>query len=147
MSEVFIEPWLPFCNGDTRPDHKPYQVISVSVPGIAGAKGNPGESLKLLDSYNTYAAFISAHPTGNAGDLYCAGANLYTWSTTTNMWVSKGSLTGGLNALMNPDPRTYFLAVLNEEALPDSPNIPGQDIEDAVQPVLGVGRLDYMILA
>lgn len=65
--------------------------------GAPGEQGPPGEGLEILDTYPTLAALQAAHPTGNPGDAYLVGSGgnytLYIWSTSSNAWVSGGSLT------------------------------------------------------
>lgn len=63
-----------------------------------GEKGDPGTGLTLLDSYETYAELIAAHPTGQRGDAYFVGDEddgvVYLWSTSDNQWSNVGTLKG-----------------------------------------------------
>lgn len=63
-----------------------------------GEKGDPGTGLTLLDSYETYAELVAAHPTGQRGDAYFVGDEddgvVYLWSTTDNQWTNVGTLKG-----------------------------------------------------
>lgn len=65
--------------------------------GPQGAKGDQGEGLQILDVYPTLADLQTAHPTGVPGDAYLVGSSgsyvLYIWSSTSEAWVSGGSLT------------------------------------------------------
>jgi len=50
--------------------------------------------LLILDVYDAYEALIAAHPSGNAGDAYLAGGNLYIWGGASQSWIDVGSLRG-----------------------------------------------------
>lgn len=50
--------------------------------------------LLILDAYDAYEALIAAHPSGNAGDAYLAGGNLYIWGGASQSWIDVGSLRG-----------------------------------------------------
>lgn len=70
---------------------------SVSTPTcISGATGATGTSVTILGSYNTYADLIAAHPTGNAGDAYLVGGDLYVWNGTA--WQDVGQIKGDTGA-------------------------------------------------
>lgn len=62
--------------------------------GDKGDTGEPGTSLVLLDAYDTLDALKSAHPTGNVGDAYAVGADVYLWSQTIGGWKLLGTLEG-----------------------------------------------------
>lgn len=48
----------------------------------------------IMGSYDTFQELISVHPTGNPGDAYVVGGNLYVWDTQTNSWEQVGNLSG-----------------------------------------------------
>lgn len=62
--------------------------------GPTGANGKDGTGVSILGSYNTLSDLQAAHPTGNAGDAYLVGTDLYVWSSTTNTWVDVGRIQG-----------------------------------------------------
>ena len=64
--------------------------------GPEGPEGPTGSGLEILDEYATLADLQTAHPTGDAGDMYLIGTGgsytLYLWSTDQNAWVDGGPL-------------------------------------------------------
>lgn len=79
-------------------------------PGPAGAQGPPGptgaqgdigptgpagsDGTTIKGSYDTLDELIKDHPTGNPGDAYLIGGDLYVWNSDTNAWEKVGSLIG-----------------------------------------------------
>ena len=59
---------------------------------ISGRDGEDGSSVTILGSYNTLAELQAAHPTGNAGDGYIVGNDLYVWNGTA--WEDVGAIRG-----------------------------------------------------
>lgn len=59
---------------------------------ISGKNGVDGTSVTILGSYNTLADLQAAHPTGNAGDSYMVGADLYVWNGSA--WEDVGQIQG-----------------------------------------------------
>ena len=112
--------------------------------GIPGVQGDPGDGLRVLDTYNTYSVLIANHPTGKPGDAYFVQSDLFIWSASQSAWVNKGKIgsAGGISGVMKPDPREYFLYVLNGGAIEDVEG-GGSDY----QPILNTGKLDCMVLA
>ena len=49
-------------------------------------QGKQGAGITILGSYATLEELKQAHPTGNVGDAYVVGLNLYTWSETDQDW-------------------------------------------------------------
>lgn len=71
------------------------QLAALQGPqGPQGEKGADGTGVNILGSYSTLAELKAAHPTGDIGDAYMIGANLYVWSSTTNEWLDVGSIQG-----------------------------------------------------
>ncbi len=60
--------------------------------GEPGPKGNDGTSLTVKGKYNSLYELQVAHPTGNAGDAYMVGMNMYVW--TGAEWSDMGNITG-----------------------------------------------------
>jgi hypothetical protein len=57
-----------------------------------GTQGPAGTSVTILGQYATEADLIAAHPTGNPGDAYVVGTNLYVWNTSA--WENVGPIVG-----------------------------------------------------
>ena len=53
-----------------------------------------GAGLRVLGSYDSAAELESAHPTGNAGDGYIVGGDLYVWDEVTMSWLNVGNIKG-----------------------------------------------------
>ena len=53
-----------------------------------------GPSITILGSYDTEAELIAAHPTGELGEYYLVGMDLYVWSAKENRWLNVGSIQG-----------------------------------------------------
>ena len=60
-------------------------------------RGPQGQGLQILDVYATLADLQTAHPVGQAGDMYQVGTapnfTLYLWSPSQNAYVNAGALT------------------------------------------------------
>ena len=61
-------------------------------PIIIGTYGTDGTSVTILGSYDTLAELEAAHPTGNTGDSYLVGGDLYVWNGTE--WEDVGQIQG-----------------------------------------------------
>jgi hypothetical protein len=62
--------------------------------GLNGSNGQDGTSVTILGSYNTLAELQTAHPTGNVGDAYIIGGNLYVWAVDDAEWENVGNIQG-----------------------------------------------------
>lgn len=62
--------------------------------GRDGTDGADGTSVNILGSYNTLTELQTAHPTGNAGDAYIIGGNLYVWAVDDAEWDNVGNIQG-----------------------------------------------------
>mgnify|MGYP001657708464 CR=1 FL=1 len=60
--------------------------------GDKGEKGVQGTGVTIKGKYDSLSALQAAHPTGNDGDAYMVGANLYAW--TGSAWVDCGNIQG-----------------------------------------------------
>lgn len=107
--------------------------------GVPGLRGETGSGLEILDSFNSESQLPA---TGNSGDAYFVGEDLYVWSPSQNAWVNKGQIGGGggITGLMIPDPRTYFLYILNGGE-------PGGDGDPSATAQLNFAKLNAMVLA
>ena len=107
--------------------------------GIPGIQGETGSGLEIRDTFNSVSQLPA---TGNSGDAYFVGEDLYIWSPSANAWVNKGPIAGGggITGLMSPDPRTYFLYMLNggvvddEEGGGSTPDVPAPEEPDPEEP-------------
>lgn len=68
------------------------QVGLQGATGATGATGPIGAGLNILGSFSTYAALVAAYPTGNIGDAYLIGGDLWVWSGT--QWLNTGNILG-----------------------------------------------------
>ncbi len=71
-------------------------VIPRGNPGLDGAigpQGPAGTSVSILGSYDNDTELLIAHPTGNTGDSYLVGDNLYVWTDNSN-WKNVGVIKG-----------------------------------------------------
>lgn len=89
--------------------------------------------LIVLAYYETVEELQAAHPTGEEGDCYKVGDDLYLWGES-NSWVNIGSLKGEKG-----DPGDDGLAITDEEItelfyndvpIEDDTNDPGGDIPE-----------------
>ncbi len=62
--------------------------------GPTGPAGLPGTSVTILGSYDNFNDLEREHETGNPGDSYLVGDNLYVWSETENTWKDVGRIRG-----------------------------------------------------
>lgn len=73
-------------------DFTPEQLEALRGP--EGPVGPQGQGITILGSYNSEDELNAAHPTGNAGDAYLIGGNLYVWSESTSTWENVGNIQG-----------------------------------------------------
>ncbi len=62
--------------------------------GEKGEMGPPGTSVTILGSYDTISELKAEHPTGEIGQSYLVGENLYVWSNETQDWENVGVIKG-----------------------------------------------------
>ena len=62
--------------------------------GATGAQGDQGTGVQILGSYNTLGELQAAQPTGNVGDGYLVGAELYVWDDENDEWLNVGNIQG-----------------------------------------------------
>lgn len=71
---------------------KANDVSTDTTPVLTGRYGEDGTSVSILGSYSTYADLVAAHPTGNTGEAYMVGNDLYVWNGTA--WEDVGQIKG-----------------------------------------------------
>lgn len=59
-----------------------------------GPTGPTGTGISILGSYNSYEELLKDHPTGNIGDSYLIGDDLYVWSDNNKDWQDAGTVRG-----------------------------------------------------
>lgn len=70
-------------------------ILSFVIPrGDIGPTGPAGFGVRILGNYNTLDDLIREHPTGNVGDGYMIGNNLYIWSDNQGAWANIGEIKG-----------------------------------------------------
>ena len=62
--------------------------------GPMGPQGADGKGVSIKGSYDTYEELIAEHSTGNEGDAYMVGSDLYVWDSTNNRWNNVGQIKG-----------------------------------------------------
>lgn len=62
--------------------------------GEQGEPGADGTGVTILGSYDSLGELQGAHPTGNDGDAYMVGGDLYVWSSTDSQWKNVGQIQG-----------------------------------------------------
>ena len=71
---------------------------TVNIRGPQGEPGEDGRSFTIAGAYETEAALLAAHPTGQAGDAYIVGTAaenvVYTWATESGSWLNIGPIAG-----------------------------------------------------
>jgi hypothetical protein len=62
--------------------------------GRNGTDGVDGTGVTILGSYDTLSTLQSTHPTGNPGDAYIIGTDLYVWDVDDAVWKNVGRIQG-----------------------------------------------------
>ncbi len=62
--------------------------------GPTGSTGPEGSGVSILGSYATLELLQIDSPTGNIGDAYLIGYNLYIWNDTNQVWADAGPFVG-----------------------------------------------------
>ena len=74
--------------------------------GPEGPEGPQGKGLEILGVYATLSDLQTAHPTGNAGDIYLVGSGgsyvIYVWSEDNSDWENGGPITSPVPATASP---------------------------------------------
>lgn len=69
-------------------------MIPKGKDGSMGPTGPAGWGTTILGSYDSLSELINEHPTGNIGDSYIVGDNLYVWSLDKHEWTDVGTIRG-----------------------------------------------------
>ena len=99
---------MSYHNGRYIPDVQPwrgyyitaYQIaVKHGFPGteaqwLASLKGEPGDPVTWKGQYESLPDLEEAHPTGESGDAYLVGSDLYWWDESEGGWVDAGSIQG-----------------------------------------------------
>jgi hypothetical protein len=62
--------------------------------GPTGPQGTEGTGLNVKGSYSLLTELQAAQPTGNVGDGYLVGSDLYIWDAGTSAWFNAGPIIG-----------------------------------------------------
>ena len=62
--------------------------------GEIGPTGPAGTSVTIMGSYSNLNELLDEHLTGNIGDAYLVGDDLYVWSDNKNEWINVGTIKG-----------------------------------------------------
>jgi len=62
--------------------------------GPRGPKGDNGDGISIIGDYDSYEELINNHPSGNKGDCYLVGGNLYVWNSEKSIWDNVGNIKG-----------------------------------------------------
>lgn len=62
--------------------------------GSKGPKGDKGDGISILGDYDSYEELINNYPSGNRGDCYLVGGNLYVWNSEKFIWDNVGNIEG-----------------------------------------------------
>jgi hypothetical protein len=66
----------------------------IGPTGPQGVTGPQGAGVNVLGSYVDVPSLESDNPTGNIGDAYLVGTDLYIWSDLNSEWVNAGTFVG-----------------------------------------------------
>jgi hypothetical protein len=62
--------------------------------GVTGPQGPQGSGVAVLGTYSSLELLIADNPTGNIGDAYVVGVDLYIWSDLNQEWANVGPFVG-----------------------------------------------------
>lgn len=65
-----------------------------SMVGPRGPKGDKRDGISILGDYTSYEELINNHPSGNRGDCYLVGGDLYVWNNEKLTWDNVGNIQG-----------------------------------------------------
>lgn len=77
-----------------RIKNKLHSIGIYPMVGVQGPKGEKGDNLKILGTYNSYDELIREHPTGIGGDCYLVNGILYFWNENIRSFENGGSIVG-----------------------------------------------------
>lgn len=59
-----------------------------------GTNGQDGTGVEILGTYESLEILQEAHPTGNPGETYIVGGDLYVWAADSSSWENVGRIQG-----------------------------------------------------
>ena len=62
--------------------------------GPRGSKGDKEDGISILGDYTSYEELINNHSSGNRGDCYLVGGDLYAWNNEKLTWDNVGNIQG-----------------------------------------------------
>ena len=80
--------------GEIGPTGPQGPIGPTGMQGETGPTGPSGTSVTIMGSYDNASLLENDHPTGNIGDSYLVGDDLYVWSLNNNKWVDVGTIKG-----------------------------------------------------
>lgn len=120
------------------------QVIDILVAGNIEEIMSAGQGINVIDVYDTYLEFITAHPTGNINDIYgvrvAPNVQTYIWSVASSVW-KEFALIGDKDKIGNLVYTENNYITDGEEVTDslDKLDIALKDVDDAKQPNLVSG--------
>lgn len=120
------------------------QVIDILVAGNIEEIMSAGQGINVIDVYDTYLEFITAHPTGNINDIYgvrvAPNIQTYIWSVASSVW-KEFALIGDKDKIGNLVYTENNYITVGEEVTDslDKLDIALKDVDDAKQPTLVSG--------
>lgn len=120
------------------------QVIDILVAGNIEEIMSAGQGINVIDVYDTYLEFITAHPTGNINDIYgvrvAPNVQTYIWSVASSVW-KEFALIGDKDKIGNLVYTENNYITVGEEVTDslDKLDIALKDVDDAKQPTLVSG--------
>lgn len=66
----------------------------IGPQGPQGERGPQGKGLTILGTYASVEELLNAQPTGEVGDAYLVGGDLYVWTETSLSWENVGNIQG-----------------------------------------------------
>ncbi len=113
-------------------------------PGEPGPTGPAGTSVTIMGSYNSLDDLLQEHPTGNLGDSYLVGSDLYVWANNGRNWVNVGNIRGPQGEIgptgpkgdigpMGPKGEQGIQGLQGVQGIPGPQGVPGEQGEQGLQ--------------
>ena len=86
-----------------------------SLEGAEGPPGKDGTGVNILGSYDSEQDLVDANLTGNLGDAYLVGGELYVWDEGNTKWKNVGDIQGpiGPQGPDGPDGKSAYDVAVN----------------------------------